>query len=301
MRCFVVLSFAMTLSRNSYQRQRETDSTYAPSQVEELHARADFWHGTGRYQYRYGNVRDKNDGNSEDVTRIDALEQMIHEGVVPQADRFAGKYGTDVDVSVSLTRARMYASVYARIFLNEGDQLDYQYGSSLRWGFLYMWKTLMLNLQDRELWKAWFKEQRDRLGEKGIVNGLRELTAIQAKEAADTRAWVRNATQKPISAWQAFLTRSDISGNYPVMLGIPGNVVEPLPAAHDYLRAYETRTAQPFSIGDCTHLEVPLRRIEETRELLASNGVELPVIPIEDGDLRFSRIPLRELLRPDLD
>ena len=24
-------------------------------------------------------------------------------GVVPQADRFAGKYGTDVDVSVSLT------------------------------------------------------------------------------------------------------------------------------------------------------------------------------------------------------
>ena len=70
--------------------------------------------------------------------RIDALEQMIHEGVVPQADRFAGKYGTDVDVSVSL-REQNVCYVYARIFLNEGDQLDYQYGSSLRWGFC-MWR-----------------------------------------------------------------------------------------------------------------------------------------------------------------
>ena len=51
---------------------------HAPSQVEELHTRADF----GMEQVVINTVmamRDKNDGNSEDVTRIDALEQMIHE------------------------------------------------------------------------------------------------------------------------------------------------------------------------------------------------------------------------------
>ena len=68
------------------------------------------------------------------------------------------------------------------------------------------------------------------------------------------------------------------------MLGSQRKCCRTASAAHDYLRAYETRTAQPFSIGDCTHLEVPLRRIEETRELLASNGCRIARDSIEDGD-----------------
>ncbi len=291
----------MSLSKSSYEAKRIEDPDFNLDLIAGLQEKADFWHGTGRFQWRYGS-EDIGAGDDSSATIVDTLDGLIANGLKPHVDDFADKFGTPVTKSVSLTRARMYASVYARVFSEKGaEDLEYRYGSNLKWTTFYSIATLTALAQDKKVWTDWFYEHAEHVNKHGLSSAIRNFLSLQNAGMASQSKWTRNITRQKIPAWRALFSDgvSDIKDNYPILIGVPEDAVDELPASHAYLKAYETRTANAIPLKDCTHIEVPLSRISETRQRLNNCGIQLPVISIEDSDVLFSKKSLKELLRSD--
>ncbi|MFT7184258.1 MAG: hypothetical protein ACI9QC_000596 [Oceanicoccus sp.] len=290
----------MGLSSSSYERHRSEAEDFDPTKLRGLYEQANLWHGTGRYQWRYGDD-DIYVGDSSNAQQVDVLDQLLEEGLKPHEDKFAGQFGAEVTCTTSLTRARMYAALYAKLFHSKGESLEYEFGSNLRWGSLFSFGTFLALLKDADVWRDWRTEHWQHIREHGIVSAGRRFIDLQSRATSDQVNWTRNIRRETIPAWKALFSGgvSDIEGNYPILLGIPESVVEAVPAKYGYLGVYETRACNPIALSDCTHMEVPLRYVSEVRGRLSSVGVELSVVPMEDGELFMSRTSYLKLLEMD--
>ena len=106
------------------------------AKVEAASKQTEYWHGTGRYQYRDGKV-------------VDVLKGMIEQGgLLPQRD--------DIDLvgamdSVSMARSRTYARAYAD--MHENGEKGERNGSALLWSAAFI-GPLALKIAQEEVFQS---------------------------------------------------------------------------------------------------------------------------------------------------
>jgi hypothetical protein len=97
----------------------------------------EFFHGTGAKHY----VNNGDKCNYTDYNKINhSLGSFLHNGILPQKDIF-NKVLDGSSATISLTKLNPYARVYASLFLEEGNNLEYEFGSRAFW-----WRYLLLKM-----------------------------------------------------------------------------------------------------------------------------------------------------------
>jgi hypothetical protein len=205
---------------------------------------ADYWHGTGRYQYSNGEV-------------VDVLKGIAEQGaLLPNYDAF------DLNrpmTSVSLAKQRMYARAYADMHGQGSGETD-RHGSSLFWASIYLGDIAVEAAREAEAWKP--------IGYKRMMDHLRTGSAAE---------WYKKVTRTNTSVVDLYGSGSDIEGNYPMLFGIRTGI--DLTDTSRAVGLHEVRTESSIPLDLVTHVEVPRGRVEETRVIIG-----IPVIAIEDGE-----------------
>jgi hypothetical protein len=233
-----------------------------------LYTEATYWHGTGRYKY------------SEQRNIVDVLKGMIAEGgLVPHDDDWDWKLGKIQ--SISLARSRMYAKLYALMYAPGGQRLQGEYGPRWLW-FHYFADTARL----------------------AALIKYRSPYGLLRDYQNKLQKWVQKISggyRKKL--FHVFKNGTDIPENYPILIGIRGNNVNPAWSSWIFW-IHEVRSISKIAFSDMTHIEVPQISVAETVVLLRDEGIQIPVIPIEKGEMycrRFSFFKLvsgRPLCRP---
>lgn len=246
--------------------------------IQEVYARAAYWHGTGRYHYPYQGATRYESVSADGL--LDVLDSIIHyNGLTPHQDPWIDSGGK----TVSLGTVRMHSRLFARIHLYEHDTLLCELGSVPDWVHLYTQLLFLWLLTNRSSCKQFLK------------------SLFRYSTYKDMQSWV-GALRRPkngkVISLSYFVSGkspdSDIEGNYPILFGIARGafqVIDTVPLTH----AVEVRSLQPIAFKDFTHLEVPLAKVRETAALLESRGVTLPVLPMEFVDVYLSDRSCKEL------
>lgn len=253
------------------------------SEIEELYVNAAYWHGTGRKQYKDGQV-------------IDLLNSIVNEGgLTPHNDPFDAKTG--IVSMISLSDRRMYAGGYARMHIPKSERLRYEYMSDKFWGiFLKLTAREVIGRTNLDHIKKIGIHAWTHLKEGGNLSTLATL-ALNLKK--NGRKWVSRITKeevkKPIT--ELFTIHSDIPGNYPILIGVKDGIFTPSQTAN-YISKYETRANTAIPINGFTHIEVPLAHIQKTQDYLNQRGVgKLPVVAMELGEIHSSQFSPQQLIQ----
>lgn len=223
------------------------------------------WHGTGRYQHNSNRT-------------VDVLSQIITSGglkAVP--DSYAVLLGGEDMVSVSATTIRIVARCYADMH-GKGELEADRYGSSMWWLSYYCVPFFAQVFTKNAVtmarnYKKWHKATSDIQGE---------------------RTWGKKVNKNARHVWDVFGLGSDIPGNYPILVGIKGQVdTATLPGA---IARTEVRFTHLVSMDDFTHLEVPEEKVSEIKALLARAKLSISVFPIELGEYVASKQSIAKLL-----
>ena len=232
------------------------------AKVEVASKQTEFWHGTGRFQYRDGKV-------------VDVLQGMIGRGgLLPQRD--------DIDLvgamdSVSLARSRTYARVYAD--MHENGEKGERNGSALLWSAAFIGPLALKIAQEEKVWRS---ENRQRVKDHFA--------------ASNSARWYEKVRQEPTGTLGIFAKGSDIEGNYPILFGVKEGTVIPTKTSES-VAVHEVRSTEPIGFSDLTHIEVPESRVLETQAMLTGAGYEVPVMAIEDFEAYAIRQSFAEQVR----
>jgi hypothetical protein len=251
----------LRLDRNETPFKRLPAYVAAQPQIAEIYSSAGLWHGTGRYQY------------SSSGTIFDVLLGIIQEGgLIPHEDDWDMKH---VTASVTCTAmSRMYARLYAGMYCPQGQRIENELGTRELWAYYFFVTSSIIAIVEYHL--SWSAVMR------------RDLTALIPDVAAKTRRWVSKISSREISQKDAFLIGTDITSNYPILIGIKERAFAPAQTSK-YIRLHERRAPTRIKLRDVSHVEVPLDRTEETHQLLRIFGIDwIHVIPLEFSE-EFSR------------
>lgn len=223
------------------------------------------WHGSGRYQHAGGKA-------------ADVLGSILSAGSIrPVEDAYGIFSDGKVMTTISLTRYRMIARSYADIH-GRGYREPHRYGDALTWtsyhyGLFYARAYTTHRRKLKKYYDAWHALTHDDNGH---------------------NTWGKKANLSAKDVWDVFGLGSDIPGNYPILYGLKDirDTVRLAPVYQDY----EVRVSRNIKLDEITHLEVPLSKVGEVREILAAHKVEVPVEPIELGELVASRRSFSSLL-----
>lgn len=247
-------------------------------QIKKIYQQTTHWHGTGRYHYEHRRDTRYEAVKTNKIT--DVLEAICKaDGLMPHHDPWIDSNGK----TVSLATTRMHARAFARIHAFKRKVLVYELGSIkfwLRFYFVLLFIWLFTNLWSH---RHFIKD------------------TLRATLSKDIQNWA-SAIRKPqkgkvigiLDIFKGDIPTSDIEGNYPVLIGIKANtneLIETIPLTHKV----EQRSLQPITIEMFTHIEVPLQKTDETKKILSEQNVQIPVIPLEFGDIFLSETPLSEL------
>lgn len=248
------------------------------SEIEKLYQSTTHWHGTGRHHYNHQNGSRYSEVNLDKT--IDILEQIFKSnGLIPHHDPWIDSNGK----TVSLATTRMHARAFARIHASDNEILFYELGSVKFWlrfyfALLFIW--LFANFWSHR---------------KFIKDTLR------SSFSKDVQNWA-SAIRKPkkgkvisiLDMFKGEIPTSDIDNNYPILIGIkadPSKLIETIPLTHKV----EQRSLRSITLEMFTHIEVPSKKVAETKDLLNKHHVQLPVLPLEFGDMYLASTSLREL------
>lgn len=262
------------LIKHSYRSRQEKLSSlplkpYSEKEVAEYmsvirHAR--LWHGTGRYQY-----------SSDEV--VDVLSQiMISGGLRPVPDAYAIMLGGEHMTSISATPLRIIARSYADIH-GKGALEEDRFGSSM-WWVSYYYGSFYAQLFTKHIftiarqYKKWHEATSNTQGE---------------------RTWGKKVNTKAKHVWDVFGLGSDITDNYPILLGIKHQA--DLAAIPDAIAKTEVRLNRAVDLHDFTHIEVPEAKVTETEAIIGRSGHSIRVFPIELGEYVASKQSIDSLLR----
>nr|WP_297350366.1 NUDIX hydrolase [uncultured Caldimonas sp.] len=305
-----VASFADHITTRKMQK-RIGDAKALPREVEEqirnIYSQAEFWHGTGRYQYAAG--RSQAAGQAGET--VDVLQGILQSGQLRPAEEKLNIV-EQAQKSISLTPARMYARTYAD---SHAADLEHQprYGSSLLWAGAYHGDTSARLAQGYR--KLDSQTQRtiveNTVGNNGLdawARKVRRSGLVVPPPSAETitgKSQLQRATSmiKPgVAVAEIYQRGSDIADNYPILFGIKKGSVNNKLDIGEALALYEVRSADPLPLSEAiTHLEVPRAKVQETKELLASrNLAHLPVLATEDCEAFLSRFNAKHVHAHDL-
>jgi len=227
----------------------------------ELH-QGSMFHGTGRFARGYEG-RDKRKPNGQ---IIDVLGEILGKGIQYQVDVISRVF-LPIEKTVSLTRQRMYARCYAEIFGEDDERkthLEYAFGTLADW------------------WPYFVHETVDNM----LSPGNASLIPVVVKNLLSkfTRDEIMHIFDRYHLLKQWNVNRARIKGNYPMIFGIRESAVEPIWIPHglDFFEVRSDKTVPPDALK---FVEVPLKFIDETRDLIAKAGaIPLDVVPLEAGE-----------------
>ena len=230
----------------------------AYADIEYYFARAWWWHGTGRYQYR-------------DTEKIDILESILQSGgLMPKPDNWDPRMGRIYSISTS--PSRMYTRLYAELHAHEDEKIKNQYGSTR------FWLTYFMGILARDYNKEY------RPGITSALHGLREA-----------KKWPAKVTTKTSPLFAAFKLGSDIKGNYPILIGIQKDAFREAEGSACF-RRHERKSMTPITVDTFSHIEVPAIYVPETKKILKNHDYhKVAVIPIEGGEAFCSRFTFAQL------
>ena len=248
---------------------------YLP-EITRLYSQTTHWHGTGRF--RYERMKDLDGARGSAV--FDVLAGIINSnGLQPYRDPWIDSGGS----TVSLATIRMHSRTFARVHACEKSIFLYELGSIKFWLRLYFVLLFVWLCTDRQ-------------AQSTVVRGLLRHSFFR-----DLRIWEsairRPDTKKKVSILNVFqreILLTDIEGNYPVLIGVVAgakDLIETTSIAHKV----ERRSLKPITLQQFTHIEVPLQNIAETEKVLKDQGVSIPVLPLEFGDIYLADQPLDKL------
>ena len=225
------------------------------------------WHGTGRWQH----------GNDSIVDVMKSFCDIV--GLKPSRDVYAVFGGSDQHIvhSVSLCRSRMVARSYADMH-GLGWKEKNRYGDALTWTSYYysLFYARLFTVNGVKMlrrWKTW--------------------RALSHDENGDN-TWGKKVNKQACDVWDIFCLGSDISGNYPILIGIKS--LDSQLKLEKPMRYYEVRADKRIDIANISHIEVPRDKQDEMRELLLSCGIDIPVTSIELGEYVSTQKRFTELL-----
>ena len=237
------------------------------SEYQKLTKGTQFWHGTGRWQHgEHGTV--------------DVLKSLCDTaGLKPARDVYAVFGGSDQHIvhSVSLCRSRMVARSYADMH-GLGWKEKNRYGDALTWTSYYysLFYARLFTVDGVKMlrrWKTWRTLSHDENGD---------------------NTWGKKVNKQARDVWDIFCLGSDISGNYPILIGVKSldsQLKLEKPMSH-----YEVRADKRIGVANISHIEVPRDKQDEMRELLLSCGIDIPVTSIELGECVSIQKRFTELL-----
>ncbi|MBI4250404.1 hypothetical protein HY622_02340 [Candidatus Uhrbacteria bacterium] len=240
---------------------RDPEYQEAIPRLRELYTAAWRWHGTGRYHHHGDAV-------------IDVLKEIIEAGgLTPHEDIY--DYTREGAVhSVSTSPSRTYASLYAQCHFEKGKSIRKPFQTKAAWFYYLASAALEAAKHDRRLFSRKFREQIN-LDKKGGAHFHKKYTKAQASGKDLLQGGV-----------------SDISGNYPMLIGIKAGTFQEIRIAK-VLQKHESRSGSPILMHALTHIEVPLQNVAEARSMVASVGLsDLLVLPIEWGEEFCKSLPV---------
>lgn len=239
-------------------------------------AKTGAFHGTGAKQYPR---KWESPSEAPDQT----LQRILRDGLQPQYDPLNTKLGFPDLATISLSRVRRYAQLYASLFQDENevslrDRLDRVMG----WTLFLMIMAGNINLKKI-------------LGD--IING--EKTEIRFEHwTRSFRNDGRYSRDRVSALLGIFLGSSDIRGNFPVIIGVRNGGFSPLQVEDPFVSRFEIRSSQTISPHAFTHLEVPYAHVSDVEALVKKAGLDIPVIPLEFlALLERDKNPLQEIKR----
>ena len=151
------------------------------------------WHGTGRWQHGKDSI-------------VDVMKSFCDiAGLKPSRDVYAVFGGSDRHIvhSVSLCRSRMVARSYADIH-GLGWKEKNRYGDALTWTSYYysLFYARLFTVNGVKMlrrWKTWRTLSHDENGD---------------------NTWGKKVNKQARDVWDVFCLGSDISGNYPILIGV---------------------------------------------------------------------------------
>lgn len=228
-------------------------------QIEEIYNKKPLWHGTGRFRYAFTG-ESKYHGVDYEAPKVDVLASILKTGLQPQYDPWGVK-ASGKSATLSLTEQRMLARVVAEARLPEGEELEYEFGTSRFWWLLLMKKEGLENLM----------VHKDALPT--AQTSMSELNS--AIQHAHPNNYVDVYTG----------TRSTIAENYPVIFCLKNDAVQARPLKDMAVsKNLEQRATIGSGLESVSHIEVPIRNVRETQELLRSLNIDLSIIPVEEWE-----------------
>ncbi len=193
-------------------------------------------------------------------------------GLKPARDVYAVFGGSNQRVvySVSLCRSRMIARSYADMH-RLGWKEENRYGDALTWvsyyyGMFYARLFITSGFKMMRRWKAWRALSHDNNGD---------------------NTWGKKVNNQARNVWDVFCLGSDISGNYPILIGVKN--IDSQIKLDKPMSQYEVRASKLINIANISHVEVPYDKQDEVRKLLHKHDVKLPVTSIELGEYVSSK------------
>ena len=236
------------------------------------------FHGTGRFNHNYKN-RDKEQPD-EGIT--DTLESILTDGLLTQRDIVLKILYPEYEKSTSVTRNRQYARCYAEMFTHGGPDsaLDYRFGSRALW-----WNEYLNRLKYVVYRKEFSKVVHLFLSKLLCSKKARKAAMEAVKQRRHIMSnWLMNATKEKRGNLEISQLTSDIPDNYPVLMGFEKSDLEFVDVL-DTLKIFEERTIYDITADKIKFIEVPGRNIQETRQLLASLGLNIPLFSMELGEV----------------
>lgn len=224
-----------------------------------------FWHGTGKYHYK---------GSAT----IDVLLNIIkYKGLTPTKDVYGVVLNGKITNTVSLSTSRIIARSYSDINGKGKFELN-RYGDTLTW-VSYYYGLFYAHLYTFDLYK--------------IIKYYKTWHQLSHNEDGHNE-WGKKTNKNAKDVWDIFYLGSDIEDNYPILFGI--KTLKSCLAIDKKYQKYEVRSSKLISLADLSHIEVPLKKVNEVNNLLNNFSINIPVCSIELGEYASSKQTFSKLL-----
>lgn len=244
----------------------------------------EYYHGTGAYEYIYR----KDKYHSFEPSKVKfILRDVLVNGLKPSRDLFNDTFETGFKKSISLTKNRVYARTYSELFFQDGTDLKYAYGSSFFWNLGVFLRIVFGWIKRRN-----FKFIRDKKSKK-------ESKIARKRFLIMIKSWSKSFRKDKKYENDIFVflsgAKSDIKGNFGVVIGIKKNTVKPIKIDYPNISIDEARVGHVISSKDFTHLQVPLENLNFVEKELKKINSKVPLIPMEFVEMINSDIKRKDI------